>query len=229
MGDKCSSIYWDPFGCACSRNPNLRWQFKRGAVCLTIHLQRQDFLLLHHRRATGWTSLVQHNFQLWARPEIFLLYRPYWWVSQEESTAVRKTHFSRPIFICQPSGHSSWGRRRRITFVQSGPRRHEANLAAEDPSMFPRTLGKWHRGESPPVQLFLTHWDYDVIKDTGILTSVGNPPALKNTQDECLSASASLLVNTMFIQSNHLIFSLLAGKMRVKLDLNLFWRWRWIR
>lgn len=37
-----------------------------------------------------------------------------------------------------------------------------------------------------------------MIKDTGILTSVGNPPALKNTQDECLSASASLLVNTMF-------------------------------
>lgn len=30
-----------------------------------------DFLLLHDRRAAGWTPLVQHNFQLWARPEIY--------------------------------------------------------------------------------------------------------------------------------------------------------------
>lgn len=37
-----------------------------------------------------------------------------------------------------------------------------------------------------------------MIKDMGILKSVGNPTRLKNTQDGCLSALASLLVNTMF-------------------------------
>lgn len=37
-----------------------------------------------------------------------------------------------------------------------------------------------------------------MIKDTGILKSVGNPAGLKNTQGGCLSAFASLLVKTMF-------------------------------
>lgn len=109
VGDKCCCIYWDHFGSDCSYNPDLWWQFKWGALRPTIHLQRQDFLLLHHRRATGWTSLVQHNFQLWARPEIFFLYRSYWWVSQGKNKTMRKPHFSCPIFTSQQASHLFWG------------------------------------------------------------------------------------------------------------------------
>lgn len=169
--------------CARSCNPNIRWQFKWGAMCLTIHLQWQNFLLLHHRRTAGWASLVQHNFQLWDRPEIFFLYRPYRWVSQGKNTAVRKTHFSMRYFYLQQSSHFSWGCVRNTAFVELGPQRHGANLAAEDPSMFPRTLGEWQQGRSPPVQLFLTHWDYDVIKDIYILKSAGSPTGLQKTHD----------------------------------------------
>lgn len=107
-GDKCNYVYWDPFGYACSYNPDLRWQLQRRAVRPPVHLQWQDFLLLHDRRAAGWTPLVQHNFQLWARPEIFFLYRPYWWVSQGE-TQVRKPHFSCSVFIGWQAGRSFQG------------------------------------------------------------------------------------------------------------------------
>lgn len=38
------------------------WQLQWRAKGPPVHLQWQDFLLLHDRRAAGWTPLVQHNF-----------------------------------------------------------------------------------------------------------------------------------------------------------------------
>ena len=195
MRDKCTCVYWDPFGYACSCNPDLWWQFQRRAVRPPVHLQWQDFLLLHDGRTAGWTPLVQHNFQLWARPEIFFLYRPYWWVSQGK-TQQWGNPISGSVYIGWQAGRSRL-HVRSTTFVSSGPKRHGTSFRVKDPPKFPSHLGKWHQGKSPPVHLFLTHWDHYVIKDAYMRKSVGTPTGLKMTQEAGLHALAFVLAKTM--------------------------------
>lgn len=59
-----TTVLTETLGCTCSCDPDLWWQFQRGALCSPVHLQWPDLLLLHRRRTAGWASLVQHNFKL---------------------------------------------------------------------------------------------------------------------------------------------------------------------
>lgn len=113
-----------------------------------------------------------------------------------ENTTVRKPHFSGSVYIGRQAGRSRL-HMRSTTFVSSGPERHGTSFIVKDPPKFPSHLGKWHQGKSPPVHLFLTHWDHYVIKDACMRKSVGTPTGLKMTQEAGWNALAFVLAKTV--------------------------------
>lgn len=110
------------------------------------------------------------------------------------------------------------------TFVSSGPRGRGTNFTVKDPLKFPSRLGKWHQRKSPPVHLFLTHWDHCVIKDACMGKSVGNPTGWRLHRRQAWVRLLLFWLKPWFIQSDHLIFFFLAGKMRAKIGFKSAWK-----
>ena len=143
-----------------------------------------------------------------------------------ENTTVRKPHFSCSVFIGRQSGRSFQGYTWEVPPVcYLDPRDMDGtNFTVKDPPNFHSRLGKWHQGKSPPVHLFLTHWDHYVIKDACIGKSVGTPPGWRLHRRQAWVLLLLFWLKPWFIQSDHLIFFYLAGKMRAKIGFKSAWK-----
>lgn len=58
---------------------SVRWQLRRSALRVSLHLQGEDLPLLYLWWTQWWTAVVFNLLWLWDWAEIFFLHREEWW------------------------------------------------------------------------------------------------------------------------------------------------------